>query len=128
MVYFQAKPLYLRHFLMSLFFLWTLVFHGQVVAAYTIAGEGTRTEKTAVISQHTIDFTDGLVLLQGDQFLSEDATISTTSISLQQAVALIRTQSFRNPTDEAIPPYAARAPGFNFLNQFFLTSITPHAP
>jgi hypothetical protein len=69
-----------------------------------------------------------LTLKPAEQQFSEDASASAIVINLQQAATYYTRVAFAFPFDEAIPPYAARAPGVSFLTKFFPISIQPHAP
>lgn len=117
-----------RHLILSVSLLWACMLYSQEVIAYTADNVALSPDSGNTISAAVIAESEELTLKQAEQFFSHDATSSVVTISLQQASTTPAKLIFAFPTDEAIPPYAARAPGVSFLSKFFPTSIQPHAP
>ena len=108
--------------LVSLF--WAFMLSGQGVQAHAMDASESQASTQPTITEGSSFST----LRGGDQQLAQDATPSSSTIKLQQAEVLANLTSFQAPTDEAIPPYAARAPGQSFLNRMFPSTIQPNAP
>lgn len=124
----QPKYRFLRHLMVSLALLWALLLHSTGAYAHDTAqvahGIPAGTEQTESLSSE--DSATGLQ--QAMVYLSQEGTASTLTFSLQQAATVSKAHSVMFPTDKAIPPYAARAPGDNFFCNFFYTSSQPQAP
>ena len=108
---------------MTVTLLWALMLNGQEVVAYTYTAQGTPAksasqlatapqEKTVIKQKVMLEATTSFVVLN----LEQD-TLEPTPIP-----------AFAKPTDEALPAYAARAPGTGFVARFFPISIQPNAP
>lgn len=105
--------------------LWAFAASGQAAKAYAptlSAGEARVSATAATFSKQNV------ILSTGEQQLCQDATPFALVISLQQAGIPVHLATFLAPVDEAIPPYAARAPGRSFLTRIFPTTIQPNAP
>lgn len=112
-----------RRFLMSLSLLWACLLYGSAgvaAGARTLAAPSQEQPEGAVASGHTLQ--------QGEQKVSLDATTPPLPFHLTQAKVATPLPTFAAPTDEALPPYAARAPGASLLSIFFPSSVQPHAP
>lgn len=59
---------------------------------------------------------------------ANDATVPLFGTSLPLVTLLPTAQSFLAPVNEAIPPYAARAPGKSFISLISPIIIQPNAP
>lgn len=118
----------LRGLFLSLSLLWALLLTSQAALASTFISPTPTTHSSSELPAYSDQQNEGQAFKQGLLYLSEDATPSVLMINLQQATAIATKASFAFPTDEAIPPYAARAPGVSFLSKFFPTSIQPKAP
>ncbi|PKV66643.1 hypothetical protein BD749_1773 [Pontibacter ramchanderi] len=112
-----------RHLLMTVTLLWALMLNGQEVVAYTYTVPGAPAksasqlatvpqEKTVVKQKVTLEATTSFVVLNLEQNALEPTPIPAFAI----------------PADEALPAYAARAPGAGFVARFFPISIQPNAP
>ena len=65
------------------------------------------------------------------QKLSLKASISSLPLAFQPQVVVFQAPNLALifvPLKKALPPYAARAPGINFISRFFPVSIQPNAP
>jgi hypothetical protein len=124
----QPKYRFLRHLVVSLALLWAFLSFGTGAYAHGMAqavhGNQAGIEQTESLSSDT----SASGLQQAMIFLAQEGTASTLTFSLQQAATVTKAPAFRFPTDEAIPPYAARAPGDNFFCNFYYTSSQPQAP
>lgn len=117
-----------RHLLLSVSLLWALLLYGQgAVASQPKSTPSVKAAGTEQVAPNSSE-EEALTLRQVVQYLAEDATASAISIPMPQAAATAAKLTFAFPADEAIPPYAARAPGVSFLSKFFPTSIQPKAP
>lgn len=114
--------------MLSVSLLWTFMFNSQDVKACGSVNTTLYAASAASISSTNFIETEELTLKQVVQHFSEDASTSALTFSLQQAATSQIRLTFRFPADEAVPPYAARAPGVSALSKFFPTSIQPHAP
>jgi hypothetical protein len=124
MPYAANIPHYFRHLLMTVTLLWALMLNGQEVVAYTYAAQGIPAQsssqlatapqenKTVIKQKVSLEGTTSFVVLNLEQDVLEPAPIA----------------AFAFPTDEALPAYAARAPGAGFVARFFPISIQPNAP
>ncbi|WP_224744294.1 RNA methyltransferase [Pontibacter aquaedesilientis] len=112
-----------RHLLMTVTLLWALMLNGQEVVAYSSNASGIPAqhashlanapqEKTVIKQKVSLEGTTSFVVLN----LEQDATEPTPI------------PAFAIPADEALPAYAARAPGAGFVARFFPVSIQPNAP
>lgn len=122
-----SKYRILRHFVLSLTLLCAFL-PGNLAAFAQVAPapvHAVLTQKTAVQSAET-DPSSRLGEETG--LFAIEATPISRLIALQPANPYPGSHLFRHPEDEKIPPYAARAPGINFLDKFFPTSILPNAP
>lgn len=123
-----TKPCYLRLFILSVLLVWTFMFNTQQVKACDSSHTTDQPVTNASILATSSIENEELTIKQVVQHFSEDASTSAVIITLQQAATHQNRPSFAFPSDEAVPPYAARAPGISYLNKFFPTSIQPHAP
>jgi hypothetical protein len=116
-------PHYFRHLLMTVTLLWALMLNGQEVVAYTYSAQGipaqptqlatsSQENKTVIKQKVSLEGTTSFVVLNLEQDVLEPSPIS----------------GFAFPQDEALPAYAARAPGAGFVARFFPISIQPNAP
>ncbi len=108
---------------MTVTLLWALMLNGQEVVAYAHTAPGspaqsatqlatTPEEKTVIKQKVSLEGTTSFVVLNLEQDALEPSPIPAFAI----------------PSDEALPAYAARAPGAGFVARFFPISIQPNAP
>ncbi|SIT91388.1 hypothetical protein SAMN05444128_2577 [Pontibacter indicus] len=108
-----------RHLLMTVTLLWALMLNGQEVVAYTYPAQGTPVRLATAPQEKTIV----------KQKVMLEATTSFVVLNLEQnALEPTPIPAFAIPADEALPAYAARAPGVGFVARFFPISIQPNAP
>lgn len=113
-----------RHLLMTLTLLWALMLNGQEVVAYTYTAPGIPAKSATQLA--TAPQENKTVIKQK---VSLEGTTSFVVLSLEQdALEPTPIPAFAIPTDEALPAYAARAPGAGFVARFFPISIQPNAP
>lgn len=112
-----------RHLLMTVTLLWALMLNGQEVVAYTYTAQGTPAKSASQLATAPQEKT---VIKQK---VSLEGTTSFVVLNLEQdALEPTPIPAFAIPTDEALPAYAARAPGAGFVARFFPISIQPNAP
>ena len=112
-----------RHLLMTVTLLWALMLNGQEVVAYTYTAQGTPVKSASQLATAPQEKT---VIKQKVML---EATTSFVVLNLEQdALEPTPIPAFAIPTDEALPAYAARAPGAGFVARFFPISIQPNAP
>ena len=112
-----------RHLLMTVTLLWALMLNGQEVVAYTYTAQGSPTKSASQLATAPKEKT---VIKQKVML---EATTSFVVLNLEQnALEPTAIPDFVIPSDEALPAYAARAPGVGFVARFFPISIQPNAP
>ena len=107
---------------MSVTLLWALMLNGQEVVAYSY---GNAPKQTAS-SLATAPPAEGRTVVK--QKVSLEATTSFVVLNLDQALEPAPLPSFAAPANEALPAYAARAPGAGFVARLFPVTIQPNAP
>ena len=118
-------PCLSKQFVLLFSLFWAFLLCGQGSQAYALGAPESQVSSRGETLSETSDTSE---LSMGDLQLAEDATTSSGSVKPQQAEVFANFTAFRAPTDEEIPPYAARAPGQSFLNRIFPTTIQPNAP
>ena len=114
----------LRRCLLSISLLLAFMLNGQeLMACATVLAGDSATHHTEAAMEHTAS-----TLKQVENKSSEEVAIRFASIKLQQSGMPLQFALFQVPADEAIPLYAARAPGCDILKQLFPSSIQPNAP
>jgi hypothetical protein len=112
-----------RHLLMTATLLWALMLNGQEVVAYTYTAQGTPVQSASQLARAPQEKT---VIKQK---VSLEGTTSFVVLNLHQdALEPAPLPSFAAPSDEALPAYAARAPGAPFVFRLFPITIQPNAP
>lgn len=125
MVQMQPKYRFLRHLIMSMAMLWAIL----IPSTGTYAADSTPQAATDIAQMDSVSSEASAAgLQQGMLYLAEEGTAATLTFSLQQPATVSKAQAIWFPTNKAIPPYAARAPGDNFFCKFFYTSSQPQAP
>ncbi|PVY42227.1 hypothetical protein [Pontibacter virosus] len=119
---------FLRHFIMSLALLWAVLLPGTATYAYD-ATAAAQHNQAGIVQEEAVSTDNNVTgLKSGMLYLAEEGTAATLTFSLQPAATAPRTHVIRFSGNQAIPPYAARAPGDSFFCQFFYTSSQPQAP
>lgn len=124
----QPKYRFLRHLLMSLALLWAVLLPSKEAYASNTAQKAQSNTLGIAQSESVSTENSAAGLQQGMLYLAEEGTAATLTFSLQPAATVSKAHTIWFPTDKAIPPYAARAPGDNFFCNFFYTSSQPQAP
>ncbi|PKV75149.1 hypothetical protein [Pontibacter ramchanderi] len=114
--------------MMSLALLWALLFHSTVAYAHDTTAS-TQSSFDEIVQQDPTHGDKSVTGLQsGELYLAQEGTTNALTYSLQPAATITRTHAVRFISHQAMPPYAARAPGDSFFCQFYYTSSQPQAP
>lgn len=118
----------LRRLMVAFSLLWALLLASSAAPALSAPFTG-QAQQPATTVQSPAAIPDVVdELNQGAYFYTAEATTTAYTFSLQPAIAFARVGALRFAAADYLPPYAARAPGLNFLTRFFPTSIQPNAP
>ena len=117
-------PHLFRYLLMTVTLLWALMLNGQEVVAYGFTAKGTPVQNASQLA--TAPHESKTVVKQK---VSLEGTTSFVVLNLHQdALEPAPLPAFAAPSDEALPAYAARAPGAPFVSRLFPITIQPNAP